>query len=209
MDPLQRPRSLPPRDPGRRAALGGLVGLAAALAAVPRPAAAAADRYLLETDRSEVQFRYTLEGVPGTGTMPIVSADLRLDFDRAANSSANVVLDASRARTGVIFVTQALKSGDVLNTAAHPRIVFRSRSFAARSGGASVAGDVTIRGVTRPLTLAAAIFRQEGTAEGDLSRLTVQLTGHVSRSAFGAGGFADLVADRVDLQITARLRRAA
>lgn len=184
------------------------LALVAALFALSAPAAADPVRYLLEAERSRVSFTYRLEGVPGTGTMPVDSADLRLDFDTAANSTARVVLSAEGARTGLGLITQALKSGDVLDTATHPRITFQSRRFEARPGGARVTGDVTIRGVTRPLTLEADIFRQEGTAAGDRSRLTVVLTGHVDRTAFGASGYAALVAPRVDLDITVRLTRA-
>lgn len=185
-----------------------LAAIALAFALNAGPLAAGPDRYLLQTEQSDVQFTYILEGSKGTGTMPILEADLSLDFDRAANSTARVVLNADGARTGVIFVTQALKSADVLDTAAHPRITFQSRSFDPQSGGARVTGDVTVRGVTRPITLDAEIFRQPGTAEGDLSLLTVRLTGDIRRSDFGADGFPDLVADTVGLRITARLRRA-
>ena len=96
----------------------------------------------------------------------------------------------------------------MLDTANHPQITFQSRRFDAGPGGAQVTGDVTIRGVTRPLTLDAEIFRQQGTEAGDRSRLTVTLTGSVSRSAFGADGFAALVDDTVGIDITVRLRRA-
>lgn len=184
-----------------------MVLAALAACAVPWPARAAPRDYVLDAAASEVAFSYVLEGVTGRGTMPIDRADLTLDFERAANSSAEVTLDAAGARTGVFFVTEALKGRSVLNTADHPKIRFRSRDFAARDGGATITGDVTIRGVTRPLTLEAEIFRRAGSELGDLSRLTVRLTGAVNRSDFGATGYADLVANRVGLEITARLSR--
>jgi len=72
---------------------------------------------------------------------------------------------------------------------------------------ATLEGNVTIRGVTRPLRLAAEIGVPPGSAPGDFRRLTVRLGGHVNRSAFGASGYPDMVADRVDLDITAQLRQ--
>jgi polyisoprenoid-binding protein YceI len=84
---------------------------------------------------------------------------------------------------------------------------FTSTSVAARGDGASVKGNLTIRGVTRPVTLEARIWRQQGTETGDRSRLTIQLTGAVNRSDFGATGFADMVSDRVRITITARIIR--
>jgi polyisoprenoid-binding protein YceI len=71
-----------------------------------------------------------------------------------------------------------------------------------------VVGNLTIRGVTRPVRLAAQLYRQKGTAEGDRSRLSIRLTGSVSRAAFGATGWADLVGDTVAIDILARIARA-
>ncbi|MEV8465491.1 YceI family protein [Fluviibacterium sp. DFM31] len=161
--------------------------------------------YALDTSNSTVEFTYSLGGTPGTGTMPVVRADLRLDFDRVANSRAVVELDAARSRTNVGFVTQALKSPQVLDTARFPIIRFVSRRVTALTGGARITGDVTLRGVTRPLVLDAQIYRQRGTGAGDLSRLSVLLTGQIRRSDFGASGYSDLVGDVVGLRILARI----
>ena len=57
------------------------------------------------------------------------------------------------------------------------------------------------------MTLAASIYRQQGSADGDLSHLTIRLTGAVQRSAFGATGWNDMVGDEVRLDILARIAR--
>ena len=62
--------------------------------------------------------------------------------------------------------------------------------------------------MTRPLSLAAALYRPPGTAASDLRRLDIRLSGQISRAAFGATGYANLVGDRVGLQISARLLAA-
>ena len=66
-------------------------------------------------------------------------------------------------------------------------------------------GDLTIRGVTQPVTLRAELYRTKGSAAGDNSHLTVRLTGRVNRSAFGATGWSDMVGDEVRIIITARI----
>jgi polyisoprenoid-binding protein YceI len=73
--------------------------------------------------------------------------------------------------------------------------------------GAEVAGTITIRGVSRPTVLHAGLYRQQGTAPGDLSLLTVHLTGAVNRSEFGATGWSDMVADQVRMDIVAQIQR--
>lgn len=184
-----------------------LAGFAVAVA-FALPAGAEPRAYMLETDESRVEFGYTLMGNPGTGTMPVRRADLVIDFNALDRSSARVTLDAAAARTGAVFVTEALKGGSVLDTDTHPAVTFVSRSFAKAGDGARIAGDVTIRGVTRPLTLEAEIYRRRGSEPGDLSRLTVLLTGAIDRRDFGASGFPDMVAPEVRLRIVARLRQA-
>lgn len=181
-----------------------LIGLLSVLAA---PASAAPVRYRLDPAASQVTFGYVLAGQRAEGTMPITRADLALDFRAVDRSSARVSLDADGTRTGVIFVTETLKGPEMLDTGRHPQIDFVSRRIAGSVNGATITGDVTIRGVTRPITLAAEIFRRRGSAEGDLSRLTVLLTGALDRHDFGASGYRNLVAPTVDLRILARLSR--
>ena len=92
-----------------------------------------------------------------------------------------------------------------------PRIRFKSRRVQLGpdgriSGGAKITGDLTLRDITRPITLDAALYRAPGSAVDDLERLSAQLTGSLSRAAFGATGYAQLVADTVTLDIRAKIR---
>lgn len=57
------------------------------------------------------------------------------------------------------------------------------------------------------MTLDAGLYRQRGTQPGDRNNLTVLLTGGVSRSAFGATGYAGLVGDRIGIRILARITK--
>jgi polyisoprenoid-binding protein YceI len=98
-----------------------------------------------------------------------------------------------------------MKGPKVLEAESHPVIAFRSTAVRPKGDGAEVTGEVTIRGVTRPMVLDAVIWRQRGTEAGDRSRLTVQLTGRLKRSDFGATGWSDLVGDEVRLTIIARI----
>ena len=96
----------------------------------------------------------------------------------------------------------------MLDAAAFPEMVFRSTAISRDGDGAKVMGDLTIRGITRPVTLSARIFRQSGTGAGDLSLLTVLLKGTLVRSDYGATGWSDMVGDEVRLLITARIAKA-
>ncbi len=179
----------------------------------PLASLAAPVTYNLQSDRSEVGFVYTLSGAQNRGSMPVRSAQITIDLDQFSNSSADVTVDVTRARTGLIFATEALKANSVLNASAHPTIRFQSTAIRPDnprnlSAGGKIDGLLTIRGVTRPVTLNAAVFRQQGTADGDLSQLSFRISGAVRRSDFGASGYSDLVNDVIQLDIAARVVRA-
>lgn len=188
--------------------------LASALAALVAPAAGAAPtRYTLNAGASRIAYLFELSGNTVTGTAPVSRADLRIDPGALQNSTATVTADLTRARTGLIFATDALKSASVLNVAAHPEARFTSTEVRLGpdgriSGGAALIGRLTLRGVTRTVRFDAGLFRPPGSAANDLSRLTVRLQGAVRRSDFGATGYPSLVADRVGIDITAEIRTA-
>jgi polyisoprenoid-binding protein YceI len=179
----------------------------------PLASFAAPASYSLQSDRSEVGFVYSLSGAQNRGSMPVRNARIIIDLDQFSNSSADVTVDVTRARTGLVFATEALKAGSVLNANAHPTIRFQSTAIRPDnprnlSAGGKIDGLLTIRGVTKPVTLNAAVFRQQGTAEGDLSQLSFRISGAVRRSDFGATGYCDIVDDVINLDIAARVIRA-
>jgi polyisoprenoid-binding protein YceI len=181
----------------RLALILALMGASPALA-VPLP-------YELEATGSTVGFETDFGPDRISGEMPVQSANLVLDFDRVANCRVDVTLDVTGAKASFPFAAQAMKGPKVLDAANHPQIVFHSTDVRAEGAGAKVTGEVTIRGVTRPVVLDAMIWRQQGSAAGDLSHLTIRLTGAVNRSDFGATGWADMVGDEVRLNILARV----
>jgi len=172
---------------------------------------AAPTRYALETSGSSVEFTYTLNDANQRGTIPVSRADLVIDPDNLGAAKVDVTLDVSRTRTGFIFATEALKGESVLHARKHPTVRFTSTaiklgSSGKLSNGATVTGRVSIRGETKPITLKADIYRPRGSAADDLSQLEIHLKGQISRSAFGASGYDDLVGDSVALNIRAKIK---
>ncbi|MEL7013778.1 MAG: YceI family protein, partial [Pseudomonadota bacterium] len=167
----------------------------------------APENYTLNAAQSVVAFTYNFQGNPSEGRMPVKDARMELDLRNVPASHVEVTLDASEAKAGFLFATQAMKGPNVLNTDQFPEIHFRSTKITGDLRGAEIQGDLTIRDVTRPVTLRAGLYRQEGTEKGDRSRLIVQLNGKVSRAAFGAGGFPGFVDDMINLNIIARIEK--
>lgn len=87
----------------------------------------------------------------------IIGADGTLEFDpsKPEASRLDVKLEAVRLSSGVPALDRLLRSVDFFYAVANPAIIFRSTTVVVtgdRTG--EVTGDLTIRGTTRPVTLA-------------------------------------------------------
>jgi polyisoprenoid-binding protein YceI len=171
------------------------------------PQAEAAQHYLLEGSGSRVGFSTDFGPSRITGSFPVAAADLRLDFGDLSKSSVSVTLDVGSSAASFPFASQAMKGPKVLDSRHYPRIEFRSTRVSGSTRGAIIDGKLTIRGVTRPVSLKAALARAAGTDPSDLEHLVIRLTGSISRSAFGASGWPEAVGDVVRLEIVARIAR--
>lgn len=170
------------------------------LAAAPVP-------YALDREHSTVAFTYRFGQTPTRGFMQIQAAEMLLDLDQITRSSVTVTLNPATAQAGFAFATQAMRGPDILDVRSFPLITFRSREISGSLSGAKITGSLTIRDVTRPITLTAELYRQRGTEPGNRQDLTVLLTGQISRAAFGADGWTAYVGDRIDLKIIARIQK--
>lgn len=177
------------------------------LASLAGTAFAVPQSYDLDRAASQIAFSFDLQGSPLTGNVPVRAADVQIDFANIANSRVDVQFDMQQARAGVIFATDAMKGASVLNTAQFPVARFVSTAITPTANGASLAGNLTLRGVTRPVTLNARFFRAPGSAPGDVSQLQLALSGQLNRNDFGASGFPNLVAPGVDLAVQVNISK--
>jgi len=168
-------------------------------------AQAATVAYKMDPASSTVAFETDFGPDKITGAFPLERADLQLDFDNVRNCTVEVALDVTGATASFPFAAQALKGPKVLAAKGHPRMTFASTSVKGAGDTAEVTGNLTIRGVTKSVTLKARLFRPQGSAPDDLDHLTVKLSGKVNRSDFGATGWSDMVGDEVRILITAKI----
>ncbi len=166
--------------------------------------------YQLMSSQSSVGFGVDLGNDRLVGSMPVRAADLALDFNDVSRSKVAVSIDAASVRMGVFFATDAVRSADLLDVARHPTISFRSRTIRAGASAAEavVQGDVTIKGVTAPVTLNTVLTQERSTVGQDNPPLTLNLSGAVNRLDFGLTAFQQFVGPRVTLDIRAQIRRA-
>lgn len=163
--------------------------------------------YRLDGTASRIEFTFDLEGLPLSGRVPITTADVIVDFDNLAQSRVGVTMHVARATTRFGIATEAMRLPSMLNTAVYPMAQFHSRRVTRLGDGARLEGDLTLRGVTRPVTLEGAIFRRRGSLPGDLSDLVLIFEGTLDRHDFGASGYHHLVAEIVALRVLVAIVR--
>ncbi len=156
------------------AALGvTLLGAAQALAA---PAA-----WQVDSAHSQLGFSGAMGGTPFDGAFQRWTAQIRFDPKDLAHSSVTADVDMTSARSGDADRDQAMPTDTWFAAAHFPRAVFDAHSFKDLGGGHFQAiGTLSLRGVTRPLTLPFTLA-----IAGD----TAQMNGAVDldRTAFGVG----------------------
>lgn len=127
-----------------------------------------------------------------------VSGTIVLDEANPASSTAAVEIDATSIDTAVEQRDAHLRSGDFLLADEHPTITFRSTRVEVRSADrATVTGDLTMRGVTRSVTLDAELTGRGKNARG-ADIVGFEVTGRINRQDWGVsfnaplelGGFA-------------------
>ncbi|MGF6701739.1 polyisoprenoid-binding protein YceI [Paraburkholderia sp. MM5496-R1] len=119
-------------------------------------------------------------------------------------STASVAIDAASIDTNVPLLDKMVKSDSMLDVARYPQIRFASTRFE-RTGEAhgTLSGDLTIRGVTQPVTLDVTF---NGFAPDPLTKkdtLGFSADGHFSRAKFGLSTWYPAVGDDIHVRIQA------
>jgi polyisoprenoid-binding protein YceI len=164
---------------------------------------AAPRNYDVKPDTSNIGFTYTFGGKDITGAFPDYNMNIAIDFEAVKNSRVDVTLNSKTATGGFVFGTQAMRSKKILSANEFPEIRFVSTSVTGGGNTAKIKGNVTVRGITKPLTLTATLFREAGTDASEREDLILRITGTLNRFDFGASGYADEVGPDLNIKIKA------
>ncbi|WP_439814028.1 YceI family protein [Zavarzinia sp. CC-PAN008] len=162
-------------------AAGALTALALAWATQAR----AAD-YTLDPAASSLSFTATAGGAPVEGQFKTFSATIRFDAADLPGSKVEVVIDTPSATTGDAQRDGMLVGGDLFDVANFPQARFATKSFTAGDGGQyQVVADLTIRDVTREVTLPVTIGTSDSGASASGELVIDRLDYGVGKGLFG------------------------
>ena len=120
--------------------------------------AAAAD-YVIDTKgaHASIQFRIKHLGYSWlTGRFDTFSGTFSYDDKKPEASVINVEIDTNSINSNHAERDKHLRSADFIDTAKFPKASFVSKSVTPKGGGkATVVGDLTLHGVTKPVTIEA------------------------------------------------------
>src|SRR5690606_6430943 len=183
----------------------------------PATASSEPRSYVLDPAHTEIGFKVRHMMVSWTrGLFGSFEGTVEYDAANPEGISINVSVDVESIDTKAPDRDKHLRSADFFDVENHPKMTFVSRSAKLRGEGAlDVEGDLTIRGVTRPITLE---VRDLGPLHkdpwGNLVR-GAEAKARISRKDFGlnwntaleTGGV--LVGDEVHIEVGAELKAAS
>jgi len=173
-----------------------------ALATVAATAQAAPETYIIDNSHTYPQFSYTHLGF-SRQTQKFDKTTGQVVLDRAAKTgSADVTIDATSVNTGFALFNQHIQGEDYFDTAKYPRITFKSSKMTFNGDEpVSLSGDLTIKGVTKPVTLAITYFKCMPHPMLKVPACGANATATLKRSDFNMGKNVPYVGDEITLTL--------
>ena len=133
-----------------------IIAAAALTAALVLPAQVFAEKYVFDTKHTFIQFRILHLGYSWmSGRFDRFSGNFEYDEKNPAAASVKVEIDTASVDTNLAERDKHLRSKDLLDVDRFPKATFKSTSYTENSdGSATLKGNMTLHGVTRPISIA-------------------------------------------------------
>jgi polyisoprenoid-binding protein YceI len=178
------------------------LSLASAVLFASGTALAAPESYSLDNNHTFPRFSYSHFGY-STQLSRFDKTTGMIVIDRAAKTgSVDVTIDTTSVDTGSALFNEHIQGADFLDTAKFPTATFRSTAMKFQGETpVSVAGELTLKGVTRPVTLKIESFKCMPHPILKKDACGANATALVKRTEFNMGKYAPNVGDEVTLSI--------
>jgi polyisoprenoid-binding protein YceI len=166
--------------------------------------AQANNTWTIDKNHAAITFSIKHMGVSTVrGNVSGVTGDVVWDGKNPATASVNATIDVSTLTTNNDARDKHLKSPDFFNVAQFPTITFKSTGIQRVHGKLQVTGDLTLTGITKPITLdvEGPTAPQKGMQGGQVIGLSATGVIHRSDFNFGSKFAAPILGDDVQLTI--------
>ncbi len=138
-----------------------------------------------------------------------VDASIEFNADAPETSTVTATINAASIDSGVDVFDEHLNAEGFFNTAAHPKISFKSTSFTrADQNTGTMTGELNILGQVHELSFDVVLLAAKTNPITSQPTLGVEARTTISRTAWGLGQYAPAVSDDVDILITAEFNKA-
>lgn len=183
----------------------------AALLATAGTAVAAPVTYKLDPGHTMVLFSWNHFGFSNpTANFGQVDGTLVYDEKDPSKATVEATLPLSGLDTFVPKLDEHLKSADFFDAAKYPTVTFKSTKVTpAGKGKLKVTGDLTVHGVTKPVTLDVTLNGVGPHPMTKVQSVGFDATAMIKRSDFGVGAYVPNVSDEIKIRITTEAHDAS
>ncbi len=162
------------------------LGLLSLLSAASFAAHAQSLTYTIDKAHSEAGFSIQHMAISNVhGHFGNISGKIVLDDKEVAKSAVDATIDVTTVDTGVTQRDTHLKSADFFDSAKYPTMTFKSTSVRKSGDDLEVAGDLTLHGVTKPVTLHVTTSKEQTGMDGKSLARGFEATTTLHRQDFG------------------------
>jgi polyisoprenoid-binding protein YceI len=164
--------------------------------------------YTIEPTHTQVLFAYDHMGFSNNmGIIAQPSGTLTLDKANPAASKVSVEIPVANLKTGIAALDEHLMKPEFFDSAKFPKASFVSTGVKVDGTGAEITGNLTIKGITKPVTLDAEFYGAGVQPMNKKENIGFVATGTIKRSEFGMGMAVPMVGDAVELKIVAAFQK--
>jgi polyisoprenoid-binding protein YceI len=175
----------------------------------PNAAQIQAGAYALDASHTLVRFTVDHFGISEFfGTLPGATGTLSFDPKALAATKLDVSVPVASVSTTNKTLDEELVSADWFDAAKYPTMRFVSTKVTKTGANtADVTGNLTLHGVTKPVTLKAKFKAANVNPMKKVYTLGFNATGTIKRTEFGVSKYAPLVSDDTQIAITAAFEK--
>ena len=193
-----------------KAGVVALLAVSAAQAGESALSSAKPGSYKVESYHTQVGFSLSHFGFTNySGLFSGATGTLKLDPAKLGTSKLDISIPVDSVTTTVSKLTDELKGDKWFDTAKFPQATFVSTQVLPAAGGATVTGNLTLHGITKPVVFH---VRFIGAGVNPLDKaytVGFEATGTIKRSDFGVTTYLPAVGDEVQLTIAGAFEQQA
>jgi len=166
--------------------------------------------YKVESYHTQVGFSISHFGFTNySGLFSGATGSLQLDPAKLGTSKLDISIPVDSVTTTVSKLTDELKGDQWFDTAKFPKATFVSTQVVPTAEGATVTGNFTLHGITKPVVLHVRFIGAGVNPIDKAYTVGFEATGTIKRSDFGVKTYLPAVGDEVQLNIAGAFEQQA